>query len=292
MGVNVQSPMVSVCVITYNQESYIQQCLESILGQKTDFDVEIVIGEDCSSDKTATRIEKLAETNESINLLVNNTNLGVLPNFIRTLGACKGKYIAFCEGDDYWIDENKLQKQVDFLDEHPKYGGVSTNNRWFFENENTYKNSILNEGEISFETLSESNQINSQTILFKKELIKELDWMKTLKIGDWPLHLLVTSQQPYYRLPEITTVYRVHSGGVHSLLKEEIKLRNRLEVLIAVLEHVELTNERKELLNESIRNTLKKLISHRPGDINSIRQKYYDFGGTFLNTTLLKSYIK
>ncbi|WP_179022235.1 glycosyltransferase family 2 protein [Winogradskyella forsetii] len=287
-----KNPKVSVCVLTYNQENFIKKCLESILRQQTNFDFDIVIGEDCSIDNTARVVEKLSIIYKKINLLDNKINLGPFPNFIRTLKACKGKYIAFCEGDDYWIDERKLQKQVDFLEEHPEYGGVSTNNRWFFENENTYKNSILNEGEITFETLSESNQINSQTILFKKELIKELDWMKTLKIGDWPLHLLVSSQQPYYRLPEITTVYRVHSGGVHSLLKEEIKLRYRLEVLIAVLEHVELTDERKDLLKESIRNTLKKLIAHRPDDINSMRQKYYDFGGTFLNKSLLKSYIK
>ncbi|WP_299099007.1 glycosyltransferase [uncultured Winogradskyella sp.] len=286
------NPIVSVCVITYNQEAYIKKSLESIIGQNTNFDFEIVIGEDCSTDSTALIIKELAASNNKITLLDNSVNLGVLPNFLRTLKACKGKYIAFCEGDDYWIDENKLQKQVDFLEQQPSYGGVSTNNRWFFENENTYNDSILEEGEISFESLAQSNKINSQTILFKKELISNLDWMTNLKIGDWPLNLLITSQQPYYRLPDVTTIYRVHEGGVHSLLKKEAKLRNVVEVLISVLVHVDLSHERQGLLKKSIINTLIKLIAYRPNDIKKLRKKYFEYGGSFFNKTVLKSYIK
>jgi glycosyltransferase involved in cell wall biosynthesis len=284
-------PKVSVCVITYNQENYIKTCLESILSQKTNFDVDINIGEDCSTDSTASVIEELAGQHSSINSLDNSSNLGVLPNFIRTLKACKGDYIAFCEGDDYWIDEDKLQKQVDFLEQHPQYGGVSTNNRWFIESEHTFKDSNVEEGEISFEDLCQSNSINSQTILFKKELISNLDWMQGLKIGDWALHLLVTSQQPYYRLPEITTVYRVHSGGVHSLLQEESKLRNRVEVLKAVLQHLELSVERQELLRVAIQELLKKILTYNPKDKTTIRKTYFEYGGGYFNKTLLKSYI-
>ena len=118
-GEIIANPMVSVCVITYNQEAYIQQCLESILQQETNFEYDVVVGEDCSTDNTASIIKSLSEFGQNIQLLKNTSNLGVLPNFIRTLKACKGKYIAFCEGDDYWIDEHKLQKQVDFLEQNP-----------------------------------------------------------------------------------------------------------------------------------------------------------------------------
>lgn len=285
-------PKVSICVITYNHQDYIKQCLESIISQQTNFDFEIVIGEDCSPDHTASIVEKYAISNPNINFLDNVKNLGPIDNFIRTLKACKGKYIAFCEGDDYWIDENKLQKQVEFLEQNPNYGGVSTNNRWFLENENVFNDSVLKEGEITFESLSKSNKINSQTMLFKKRLIEDLDWMRDLKIGDWALHLLVTSKQPYYRLPEITTVYRVHEGGVHSLLKEEYKIRNRAEVLIAVLENIVLSAERKDLLKQSIRTLLVKLIGYNSEDMETSRKKYYNYGGRFFNKTIIKSYIK
>ncbi|NRD20807.1 glycosyltransferase [Winogradskyella eckloniae] len=292
MDISGQNIKVSICVLTYNQENYIEQSLESLLGQKTNFKFDVVIGEDCSTDKTATRINALAQKHNNITLLDNSKNLGVLPNFIRTLKACKGKYIAFCEGDDYWIDEHKLQKQVDFLEANPEYGGVSTNNRWFYEKENTYEDSILEAETITFESLGQSNKINSQTILFKKELISNLDWMTPLKIGDWPLNLLITSQQPYYRLSDVTTVYRVHEGGVHSLLKQEAKLRNVLDVLMTVLEHVDLSHERQGLIKESIVNTLVKLIAYRPNDIKYLRKKYFEYGGSFFNKTLVKSYIK
>ena len=292
MPSNLKNLKVSVCVISYNQEQYIKNCLERILGQKTNFNFDIVIGEDCSTDNTAAIIKQFIDSNNNIRLLDNNINIGALPNFVRSLHACTGKYVAFCEGDDFWVDENKLQKQVDFLEDNPKYGGVSTNNKWYIENEDTYETSILEEGEISFEELCRNNLINSQTMLFKREFIKDIDWMKALKIGDWALHLLVASQQPYYRLPEITAVYRVHEGGIHSLLREEFKIKNRLGVLIAVLENVNLSEKRKTLLKESIKRLLLKLVAYQPKDIKIIRRQFYDFGGSFFNKTILKSYIK
>ncbi|WP_179367576.1 glycosyltransferase family 2 protein [Winogradskyella forsetii] len=288
-----KSPMVSVITLAYNQERTIVNTIEGINAQNVNFEVEHLILDDCSTDNTEGVVDTIMhKVKTNIRYIRNEKNLGPSENAVKALNLCKGKYIAICEGDDYWIDEHKLQKQVDFLEQHPEYGGVSTNNRWFYEKENRYKDSILEEGVVTFETLSKSNQINSQTMLFKKELIKNRDWIKTLKIGDWAIHLLVTSQLPYYRLPDITTVYRVHTGGIHSLLKEEHKLRNRLDVLMAVLKHVELTEERKEMLKVSIKSALKKLIAYHPTDTKTLRKKYFDFGGAIFNKTLLKSYIK
>ncbi len=286
-----QQPIVSVCVITYNHQAFINQCLDGIIEQQTNFDYDIVIGEDCSTDTTASIIKEYARVHKHINFLDNSKNLGAIPNFIRTLKACKGKYIAFCEGDDYWIDRNKLQKQVDFLEQHPKYGGVCSNNRWFLEKENIFKDSILDKGLITFEDLCTSNKINSQTILFKKELITNLDWLEQLHMGDWPLHLMITNQQPYYRLPEITTVYRVHEGGIHSLIKEEQKIRRRLGVLKAVKNHLVLTAERTSLLNLETLHTFKRLIAYNPDDVAAIRKQYFKHGGKIFNKTLLKSYM-
>jgi glycosyltransferase involved in cell wall biosynthesis len=114
--------IVSVCMITFNQESYIKQAIDSALMQKTSFNYEIVIGEDCSTDNTRKIIEEYrAKYPEKIRLLLNTKNVGAVKNLAETLKACKGKYIALLEGDDYWTSFDKLQKQVDFLECHTNH---------------------------------------------------------------------------------------------------------------------------------------------------------------------------
>lgn len=113
---------VSVCMIAYNHQAFIAQALESILTQKTNFPFEIVVGDDNSNDDTATICESFAARFPGkIRYYRREKNIGMMPNFIETLQACGGQYIAICEGDDYWTDENKLQRQADFLDIHPDY---------------------------------------------------------------------------------------------------------------------------------------------------------------------------
>ena len=118
----------SVFVVTYNQEKYIRQCLDSILMQRIDFDYEIVIGEDHGADKTRAICEEYVSKYSHVRLLPLTKNMGYFMNWKRVLSNCKGEYIAMCEGDDYWIDEFKLQKQVDFLDSHQNVGLVFTQN--------------------------------------------------------------------------------------------------------------------------------------------------------------------
>ncbi|MEQ8324242.1 MAG: glycosyltransferase [Vicingaceae bacterium] len=112
--------MVSVVVITFKHEQFIAKTLDSILAQKRDFDLEILIGEDCSPDSTRQICEDYQKKHSDIiRLLPSKENLGVNKNILRTISESKGDYVAFCEGDDYWIDQHKLQKQVDFLTENP-----------------------------------------------------------------------------------------------------------------------------------------------------------------------------
>jgi glycosyltransferase involved in cell wall biosynthesis len=121
---------VSVCVVTYNHEAYIEACLQGIVSQVLDCDYEIVIGEDFSSDGTLAICKKFAaEYPGLIKLISGTSNLGMTANGLRTFAACSGEYLAICEGDDYWIDPNKLQRQVDYLDEHPDYSMVAENGR-------------------------------------------------------------------------------------------------------------------------------------------------------------------
>lgn len=116
-------PLLSICIITYNHEKYIRQCLEGVLMQKTTFPFEIIIGEDCSTDNTRTVVQEFeSRYPDIIKPIYHERNVGGARNgFEFCYPRLKGKYIAICEGDDYWIDPNKLQKQVDFLEQNPDY---------------------------------------------------------------------------------------------------------------------------------------------------------------------------
>src|SRR5690554_2607359 len=112
--------MVSVVMPTYNHEKYIRQAIEGVLMQETDFLFELIIIEDCSVDDTKKIALEYAEKHpEIINVLGAEKNLGITDNYFRAMGAITGKYIAICEGDDYWTDPLKLQKQVNFMETNP-----------------------------------------------------------------------------------------------------------------------------------------------------------------------------
>ena len=116
-------PLVSIHMITYNQAPYIGQAIEGVLRQKVDFGVELVIGEDCSTDGTREIVLGYqAKYPDSIRVVTSDNNVGARKNSYRVMKACRGKYVAFCEGDDYWHHPGKLQKQVDYMESHSECG--------------------------------------------------------------------------------------------------------------------------------------------------------------------------
>lgn len=133
-GTTDQTPLVSVAMIAYNVSKYLGEAIESVLMQKTNFKVELVIGEDCSTDKTR-EIALSFQTKypETIRVLLPEKNLGLTPNSVATQNACRGKYIALLDGDDYWTDENKLQKQVEFLEQNPEFSASGHQAERIFE---------------------------------------------------------------------------------------------------------------------------------------------------------------
>lgn len=127
-------PVVSVCMIAYNLEKYLPGAIESVLNQKTNFKVELVIGEDCSLDNTRKiAIDYRDKYPGIIRVLLPDKNQGLTPNSIATHNACTGKYIALLDGDDYWSNENKLQMQVDFLKKNPDFSGCAHQAEVFFD---------------------------------------------------------------------------------------------------------------------------------------------------------------
>ncbi len=111
------TPLVSVCMTTYNHEKYISQAIESVLCQRTTFSFEVVIGEDCSTDNTLAICRQYeAQYPDIVRVITSEHNIGMHANYRRTIEACRGKYIAMCDGDDWFSDENKLQMQVEMIE--------------------------------------------------------------------------------------------------------------------------------------------------------------------------------
>jgi glycosyltransferase involved in cell wall biosynthesis len=208
----------SVCIISFNQEKYIERAIESVFQQVTNFDFEIIICDDCSTDSTPQILSNmLLNFRGRYNLILNEKNIGVASNFSKAIFQCKGKYIALLEGDDYWVDNSKLQKQVDFLESNPKFSMSYTNVIDFYEEKGI---EILSGSEhpeiISINYLLKIGWfIRTATIVFKRDLIVEFPrWFYEAYSTDYILHLLLASKGDIQRLPIYSAVYRRNSQGV------------------------------------------------------------------------------
>lgn len=214
---------VSVHMITYNHEKYIAQALESVLMQKVSFDYEIVIGEDCSTDKTRNIVLAYQKRHpDSIHVLLPEKNLGAMRNSIQTFNACKGEYIAGLEGDDYWTSPHKLQKQVDYMDSHPNCALCHHNIIKVYEDgsREPHHHNPPDQKEIStLDDLWEDNFIASCSAMVRRNVIDNLPhWFKNMEIGDWPMFILAAETGYIGYLNEVMGIQRIHHGGVWSKL--------------------------------------------------------------------------
>jgi glycosyltransferase involved in cell wall biosynthesis len=254
-----QIPLVSVCVITYNHAQYIVQTLKSILMQKTNFAFEIVIGEDKSTDNTRAICAEFAEKHANIRLLATEGNVGVVPNFIRTANACRGKYIAVLEGDDYWIDNLKLQKQADALDEDPARILCFTSRKDYGEETKGYttmsgdRDSTGNR--FYLEDFARETFFHLSTVLFRKpETPQYFDRFEAFKgLYDRPLYIsLLSDTKGYaYKLKDICSVYRLNNTSTFTpigAMKRTLMVAD-MYAQIKVL-HPELSNYLNHHLNK------------------------------------------
>ena len=215
-------PKISVLVITYNQERYVSQALDSALMQKTDTAFEIVVGEDCSTDRTREILLAYREKHpETIRLLMHPRNLGMNRNFGQALAACRGEYIAILEGDDYWTSPDKLRRQSDFLDNHPQCAACFHNVAVVHDEGETKDRLFHKPGVLkpffSLEDILASHFIPTLSVMFRAGLFGELpDWFYEMPMGDWPLHALNARYGLYGYIDEVMGCYRVHGEGVWS----------------------------------------------------------------------------
>ena len=218
---NIDYNTISVIMITYGHEKFIKQAVEGVLMQKCNFNVELIIANDASPDKTSDIVYDIIKTNPNANRIkyINrDKNIGGQNNFKDAFEQCKGKYIAHCEGDDYWTDPCKLQKQINFLETNPDY--VLT----FHKIKILQPNGILVDDFITkipenyqtIEALAQyGNYIHTPSIVYKN-IINELPFeMMISPIGDYFLYMIIAQHGKLKYFEESMAVYRF-GVGIHS----------------------------------------------------------------------------
>jgi glycosyltransferase involved in cell wall biosynthesis len=241
--------LLSVRLMVFNHESYIREAMEGILKQKTTFPIEVVIGDDFSTDnslaiireyKNTTYIHfKILERKIGDDYWQNRQKIGRLHNFYNIIENCTGKYIALLDGDDFWTDPFKLQKQVDFLENNDdfsicfhnmKIANESDPSTLEFTNTNNQESvsSILN-------LAAKGNFIYTASAVFRKSTAAFPEWLIHLPIGDYPLHLYNAQFGKIKYMDQVMGVYRVHDSGAWGVFSKE-KLYDRWIPMLAKLE--------------------------------------------------------
>ncbi len=273
-------PLLSVRLVTYNHEKFIAQAIESALGQKTNFPFELVIGEDCSTDNTGLIAAEYAKKHpDIIRLFSRGKNMGIPRNGIETLKSCSGKYIALLDGDDYWTDIYKLQKQVDFLESHPDFAICFHNAEIRHEGDETPSNLYCKVDQETVTTrmdLALRNYIPTSSIVFRNYPDTEIPhWVYQLPFGDWALNLIIAQRGNIYYIPKLMVVYRKLVNSAWNPADPLKGITLSMKVLDALIEHFKEDKDFSKQLIKSKKNKQRELqeIMKRPGRANSIKMK-------------------
>lgn len=219
-------PIISVCITTYNHEKFIEEAIDSVLAQKTNFDFEILIGEDDSQDKTREIVKRYQQRYPNkIRLFLNSRDdviyIDGRPtgrwNLINNLKNAKGKYIALLDGDDYWIDNSKLQRQVDFMEQHPDHTICFHEVLAIDEISSPPSKSKFPDFTpvLNIESLIRQNFIATSSVVYRNIFQGKLPHsFEQVPMGDWPLHIMHASLGKIAQIEGVYSVYRIHSAGI------------------------------------------------------------------------------
>lgn len=212
------TPVVSVCIISYNQKNFIREAIESALIQEIPFPYEIVISDDCSTDGTKEIcLEYSRRFPEKIKFIERLENVGALKNFYNTLQRCRGDYIALLEGDDYWTSKEKLKKQVSFLKKNPDFSicfhsvKLQKGKKLVHDNITRVPDSVTTINDLAW-----GNYIHTPSCVFRNNF-KGREYPAFVyhaPVGDFVLHMLNAQYGKIKCLDEVMAVYRIHSGGM------------------------------------------------------------------------------
>lgn len=243
-----KEPMISVVMITYNHEAFIGEAIEGILMQLCDYEIELIIADDCSTDNTGNVVKQYIDTHPNgywIKYSCHEKNKGMIPNFLWALQQAKGKYIALCEGDDYWLDSNKLNNQLEFLTTNPTCSFVCNDIMHINHNGELLQDrwpGIPSELRINCRLLGEEYPVATNTLFvrgdFLRKILTKLVRMENKRIlGDYFLISLLLTQGPGYYFPNKVAAYRHHENSNFSSNSIKNKVNRGLLTRKILLEH-------------------------------------------------------
>ena len=214
-----ERPLVSISCLTYNHAPYLRQCLDGFVMQKSDFKFEVLIHDDASTDGTIEIIQeyenKYPDIFKPIYEKENQWKKGRRGTIEFNIPRATGKYIAHCEGDDYWTDPYKLQKQVDFMETHDEYVACFHNVRVFNGKSYSLFNSINENHTPSTSDIISRHWFIATPSLFYRNIIKTFPcWTKGIINVDYLLELLLAREGMFYYMDDIMAVYRQEGQGV------------------------------------------------------------------------------
>lgn len=210
---NNEKPLVSVCMVSYNQEAYVREALDSVLMQKTDFPFEVIISDDCSKDSTPAILKEYENKYlGKVRIILGQTNLKYPNNQRRSLEAASGKYIALCDADDYWTDPYKLQKQIDYMETHLDCVICFHNVMHIYEG-TTAGRSLLNPLDFPTEltvedVISRKWFLATNSEVFRREFLMFPDWYDTVLHIDYVINAIVAQNGKLHYMPDVMSVYR------------------------------------------------------------------------------------
>lgn len=241
-------------MVTYNHEKFIRQAIESVMEQETDFPFLLIIGEDCSTDSTRDIcIELNTKYPDKIQLILNDKNLGVSKNARQLHEACYAsgsKYIAILEGDDYWNNPKKLQKQVDFLEKNEDFSVCFHRVQLLTNDQISLGGSDDKDAEYTIEDFAKGNKIPTLSVLYRNPTAYKLpDWFWQCSLGDYALHMINGTFGKYKYFSEPMAVYRHHSDGLHSMKTYEQQIKMLIQT-INVMKHAFKPSVKQSLENQ------------------------------------------
>ncbi len=226
--------LVSICCTAYNHEPYIRQCLDGFVMQKTDFVFEVLVHDDASTDNTANIIreyeQKYPDIIKPVYQTENQYSKGVRIHDIYFYPQAKGKYIALCEGDDYWTDPSKLQKQIDFLEANPEYGMCYTQSLNYYEEEKKMTCKPWGGPNETIYEFIKSNTVPTLTAVLHLELINKYHQKiplesKKWSMGDYPMWLWFSYNSKIKFINQPTGVYRILKDSASHPLALDKKIK-------------------------------------------------------------------
>jgi len=211
---------VSILMLVYEHQEFVAQSIESVLNQKCDFQFELIIINDCSNDRSGQICRTFAEEYPSVIRFVDNqSNMGMHQSFQTIWNMSRATLVAFCEGDDFWVDDSKLQTQVNLMQQNSGWNlcgakaqtiELSNSGVW---RTTGYIQPLVEKTEYSFDNMISAYHFHFSTVILRKQAVEFPEWFQQVYCVDRPIYLIAVGERKAGYLNRVVSSYRIHSGG-------------------------------------------------------------------------------